>query len=291
MRADEEQRVAVVTGASSGIGKATAVAFARMGWRVIGTGRTPARCDAAEAEIRAAATSGTVTMLRGDFELMSDVARIAAEIVALTPQLDVLVNNAGNMRNSVAMTAENTEITFASNHLAPFLLTRQLMPLLRSTAAANPAGSVRVLAVSSSGHESSPPIDWDDLQLAKPGIHPGQTYCLAKLANIHFIRELGRREAAHGIIAQVMHPGVIDSNFISHTMQSTQDYMNSLDLNPPENAAETLIWMATSDECGRESGRYFHRLAEAPTTQAAQNTADAARLWAESEKLVAGLGY
>jgi NAD(P)-dependent dehydrogenase (short-subunit alcohol dehydrogenase family) len=284
-------RTAVVTGASSGIGKATAVMFAQMGWQVIGVGRNPERSATAEAAIRAASNGGKVTMLRGDFELMSDVARIASEIAGLTDRLDVLINNAGNMRNEIKLTPEGNEITFASNHLAPFLLTRQLMPLLRNTAATGPAGNVRVLATSSSGHEMSPAFDWDDLQLTKPGIHPGQTYCLAKLANIHFIRELGRREVANGIIAQVMHPGVIDSNFISHTQQSTQDYMNSLDLNPPETAAETLVWMAISEECGHDSGRYFHRLAEAPTSEAAQSKADAKRLWDESERLVTGLGY
>ncbi len=291
MKDTDNCRVCVITGASSGIGKATALAFAGMGWRVIGTGRNPDRCAAAEAEIRRASAGGGVEMLRGDFELMAEVARIADEINGLTDRIDVLVNNAGNMRDKVAFTSEGNEITFASNHLAAFLLTQRLMPLLRNTAARGPAGSVRVLAVSSSGHESSPVIDWDDLQLAKPGVHPGQTYCLAKLANIHFIRELGRRAAKDGIIAHVMHPGVIDSNFISHTQQSTQDYMNTLDLNPPESAAETLVWMATSDECGKDSGRYFYRLAETPSSQAAQSAADAKRLWEESEVLVARLGY
>ena len=291
MSENKPARTAVVTGASSGIGKAAAIMFAQAGWQVIGVGRNPVRCDVAEAEIRAASTGGSVHMLRGDFELMADVARIAQEIAGLTGRIDVLVNNAGNMRNEVALSAEGTEITFASNHLAPFFLTRQLMPLLRSTAAANPPGSVRVLAVSSSGHEMSPLIDWDDVQFLKPGIHAGQTYCFAKLANILFIRELGRRAAADGIITQTMHPGVIDSNFISHTTPSTQDYMNSLDLNPPESAAETLLWMATSDECGRDSGRYFHKLAQAPNSAAADSADDARRLWEESEKILAGLGY
>ena len=291
MNENNTARTAVVTGASSGIGKAAAIMFAQAGWQVIGVGRNPARCDAAEAEIRAASSGGSVHMLRGDFELMGDVARIAAEITALTDRVDVLVNNAGNMRDSVALTAEGNEITFASNHLAPFFLTRQLMPMLRNTAATNSPGSVRVLAVSSSGHENSPAIDWADLQMLKPGIHPGQTYCFAKLANILFIRELGRREGANGIVAQVMHPGVIASNFISHTIQSTQDYMNTLDLNPPESAAETLFWMATSDECGHQSGRYFHQKAEAQASDAAADTDAAQRLWEESEKILAGLGY
>jgi NAD(P)-dependent dehydrogenase (short-subunit alcohol dehydrogenase family) len=291
MSNSSSNRVAVITGASSGIGKATAIAFSRMGWRVIGTGRDPGRSDAAEAEIRAASTGGKVDMLRGDFELMADVSRIAGEIAALTDRVDVLVNNAGNMRNEVALTSEGTEITFASNHLAPFLLTKLLLPQLRMAAAGSPAGTVRVLAVSSSGHFNSPDFDWDDLQQLKEGTHPGQTYCLAKLANILFIRELGRREAANGIIAQSMHPGVIGSNFVSHTNEATQAYMNGLDALPPENAAETLVWMATSDECGKDSGRYFHQKAEAPSTDLAKDDVAAKRLWDESENLLTKLGY
>lgn len=242
-------------------------------------------------EIRAASSGGKVDFLRADFELMSDVARVAAEIAALTDRVDALINNAGGMRNEVRLTPEGNEITFASNHLAPFLLTRRLMPLLRKTAAARPSNSVRVIAVSSSGHETCPGIDWDDLQLTEDHVAPGQTYCLAKLANILFTRELAKRVAADGIVAQVMHPGVIDSNFISHTDASTQAYIATLAARSPDEAADTLIWLATSAEAGEGSGRYFHQRQEVPTAPVAQDDAAAKRLWEESENLLAKLGY
>jgi NAD(P)-dependent dehydrogenase (short-subunit alcohol dehydrogenase family) len=146
-------RTAVVTGASAGIGKATAVALARMGWRVIGVGRDPARSAAAEAEIRAAAASrARVDFVRADFTLMSEVLRASREIAALTSNIDVLINNAGGVRDRLVVTAEGTEATFAANHLAPFLLTRELLPVLRATARSRPPGTVRVIGVSSSGH-------------------------------------------------------------------------------------------------------------------------------------------
>ncbi len=283
------QRVAVITGASSGIGKATARLFAADGWHVIGVGRNPQRSAEAQAEIAAAAGGGRVDFVRGDFELMAEVARVADEITALTPLVDVLVNNAGNMRDHIEVTSEGNEITFASNHLAAVLLTRKLMPLLRSSIVKG-AGNARILAVSSSGHEMSPPIDWDNLQMAT-GHHAGAAYCFAKLANILFTRELDRRFAGEGIVAQAMHPGVIGSNFVSHTSPETQAYMNTLDLKSPDWPARTLFWMATAPATGLPGGRYFHDMTEAPSSAASQDMASAARLWDESEAILARLGY
>lgn len=278
-------KVAVVTGASSGIGKATAKDLVRLGWHVIGVGRNPERSAAAEAEIaQVAAHGGKVDFLRGDFELMADVARVADRIVELTDRVDVLINNAGNMRDRIAVTPEGNEITFASNHLAGFFLTKRLKPLLKA------AGNARVLNVSSSGHEMSPPIDWDNLQM-KEGYHAGQAYCFAKLANLLHAREINRRFVREGVIGQAMHPGVIDSNFVSHTAPETQAYMATLDSNPPEHAAQTLVWMATAAETGRDGGRYFHDKREVPAAPAALDDAVAARLWDESERILTAQGY
>lgn len=282
---NDAQRVAVVTGASSGIGKATARLFAADGWHVIGVGRNPERSAAAQAELAAAAANGgRVDFVRGDFEWMSEVARVADDITDLTDRVDVLVNNAGNMRDHIAVTAEGNEITFASNHLAAVLLTKRLLPLLRA------AGNARIVAVSSSGHEVAPPIDWDNLQMAT-GHHAGAAYCAAKLHNVLFTRELDRRLAGEGIVAQAMHPGVIGSNFVSHTSPETQAYMNTLDMKSPDWPAQTLFWMATAPETGLPGGRYFHDMAEAPSSAASQDTELAARLWDESEAILARLGY
>ncbi len=285
-----EQRVAVISGASAGIGKAAAAALAAQGWRVIGIGRDPARSAAAEAEIRSAAAPGAaVHFIRADLALMAEVMRVAAEITAATSRLDVLINNAGGVRDALVMTAEGNDATFAANHLAPFLLTRELMPLLRATAARGPQGGVRVIGVSSTGHAMSAGFDWDDLQMLRRFTATG-AYCQAKLANILFTRELARRAAADGIVAQVMHPGVVASNFAAHGDASLQAYMKTLDAVSPAQAARTLVWLATSPQAGEGSGRYFHNCEALSPSPAALDDAAAARLWRESEALLARMG-
>jgi NAD(P)-dependent dehydrogenase (short-subunit alcohol dehydrogenase family) len=258
---------------------------------VIGVGRDPARSAAAEAEIRAAAAPGArVDFVRADFTLMSEVRRAARAIRDTTSRIDALINNAGGVRDSLVVTPEGNEATFAANHLAPFLLTRELMPVLKATAQSNPPGTVRVIAVSSSGHAYCPGMNWDDLNLLDH-FTTGGAYCQAKLANLLFTRELTRRAAADGIIAHCMHPGVIDSNFIAHADEVMRSYMQTQERKPPEHAAETLVFLATSPEAGRDGGRYFHEGRDIPPAPQALDAEAARRLWQESEKLLAKLGY
>ena len=147
MRKQIETRVAVVTGASSGIGKEVAKGLAAKGWKVIGLGRNPERCAIAEVEIRSqAAQSDQVNMICADLSLMTDVKRAAEEIEQLTDRIDALLNNAGGVSREQMITAEGNEATFAGNHLGHFLLTRQLLPLLRAAAATSPAGSTRIVS-------------------------------------------------------------------------------------------------------------------------------------------------
>ena len=286
----KSQPTAVVTGASAGIGKATARMLVERGWHVIATGRDLDRSAAAEAELRAAAASGgRIDFLRGDFEAMADVKRVAHEVLGLTDRLDVLINNAGGVRDKQYITVDGTEATFAANHLAPFVLTRELMPLLKASAAHLPAGTVRVIAVSSSAHRLPKTMNWDDLQSMNHFVAT-PAYCLAKLANILFTRELARRVSGDGVIAQSMHPGVVDSNFASHGDQNMQSHMAAATLDAPDKPAETLVWMATAPEVGRDPGRYFFNLAEETPTDAALDLDAAARLWTETEAILSTLG-
>jgi NAD(P)-dependent dehydrogenase (short-subunit alcohol dehydrogenase family) len=214
---------------------------------------------------------------------------VVGEITGRAPRLDVLINNAGGVRDRQIITAEGTEATFAANHLAPFLLTRELMPLLKASAAGQPPGTTRVIAVSSSAHRAVDGISWDDLQsFHEP--NPTRAYCRAKLANILFTRELARRAGPDGIAAQAMHPGLVASNFAAHGDAAMRAHMAAADTVPPDEPAETLAWLATEPEGGREGGRYFYRKAEETPAEAAQDQAAAARLWAESEALLATLG-
>lgn len=284
----DRQKIAVVTGASAGIGRAAAGALLQRGWRVIGVGRDAGRCAEATAAL-SALPGADFTMIRADMALLGETARAAAEIAALAPAIDVLLNNAGGVIAERVITEEGHEATFASNHLAPFLLTRTLLPHLTAAAAQSEPGSVRVVAVSSTGHKHCDGIRWDDVTFAE-GFVGGAAYCHAKLANILFIRELARRLAESGIVAHAMHPGVVASNFASHCDAPMRAYMESIaeQALTPEQAADTLVWLASAPEPGRSSGGYFHRRKAVPCSAAAQDDAAAARLWQLSEALVAG---
>jgi len=292
MNQTTQRRVAVVTGASSGIGKSTAKALVGLGWRVIGVGRDEARCAAAQAELRALAPDAEVDMIRADLSRLADAARAARDIAARSDRIDVLVNNAGGVGKQMVMTADGNEATFASNHLGPFVLTRCLLPLLRKTAAASPPGTVRILATSSEGHRYCAGIDWDDLQRTR-NFTTGGAYTSAKLANVLFTIELARRLAGDGIVAHAMEPGVVlDSNFVNHADDSMQRYMATQDkvAVSSDHAAQTLVFMATADEPGRSSGGYYRDRQPLATAAPAQDLAAAERLWRESEALAARAG-
>lgn len=282
------KKTAVVTGASAGVGKAAAKALIEQGWRVIGIGRDPARCAAAEAELRAL-PGADFTMIRADLSLLAETARAADEIGRIAPLIDALLNNAGGVHAERVITPEGFEATFASNHLAPFLLTQKLMPRLEAAAAERGPGQVRIAAVSSTGHEHIDGIHWDDLTFSE-GFVGGAAYCHAKLANILFTRELARRVADKDIVAHAMHPGVVASNFASHCDPGMQAYMASIvDRSvTPEAAADTLVWLATAEEPGGVNGRYFHERQEISPAATAQDDAAARRLWEVSETMVAG---
>jgi NAD(P)-dependent dehydrogenase (short-subunit alcohol dehydrogenase family) len=168
-------------------------------------------------------------------------------------------------------------------------MTRELLPLLKATAASQPAGSVRVIAVGSSAHRRPQGLDWDDLQSF--GSDYNMAYCRAKLANNLFTRELARRVIDDGIAAQAMHPGVVASNFASHGDANMQKHMAAAPAVSPDEPAETIVWLATDPEGGRQAGRYFYQKAEEEPGDAAVDDVAAKRLWDESEKLLARLGY
>jgi NAD(P)-dependent dehydrogenase (short-subunit alcohol dehydrogenase family) len=287
---NDNQRVAVVTGASSGIGKEAAKALAAQGWRVIAIGRDPARTEAAEAEIRAAAPAAQLDMIRADLSLMEDAARAARDIASLTDRIHVLINNAGGMASARVITSEGYEQNFAGNHLGPFLLTTRLLPLLRAAAASSPPGTVRIINTSSDASEMINRLPWNDLQMLD-AFTPGAAYCNAKLANVLFARGLARRLAADGIIAHALHPGTVASNFVTHAEERTQAYIRTLPALTPADGADTLIWLATADEPGRTTGGYFYQRQPRTPNPLANDAATVERLWDESEKLIAKSGF
>jgi NAD(P)-dependent dehydrogenase (short-subunit alcohol dehydrogenase family) len=277
-------RVAVITGASSGIGLCTAKALAAKGFRIIGTGRNPERMARAEAEIRAAAAPGVpVEMLRADLSLISGAVQLADEILERTERIDVLLNNAGGTSNGQAITAEGYEATFTGNHLGQFVLTERLLPRLRKAASSGTPGATRIVNVSSSAHEFAPGFDWDDIQMMQ-GFIPIKAYCNAKLANVLHARKLAQKLNGSGIVVHSMHPGAVDTNFINYADPATQEHLRTNGMISVEEGADTLIWLATASTPGNSTGQYWDQRA-AVATGPLDTAESAERLWAESEKL------
>lgn len=284
MQAKHETRVALITGASSGIGKQAAIALAAQGWRIIGTGRDRQRMAAAEAEISAAASGADVTMLQADLSLLADANCLADEVNSLTQRLDLLLNNAGGMAKTLEMTPEGLEANFAGNHLGPFLLTNRLLPLLRGTAATAEKGSVRIINTSSDASEMIPGIDLEDIQgLADFSV--GAAYCRGKLGNVLFARALAKRLAADGIVAHSHHPGSVDSNFFSHAPKQAREYVRNLPIATEKQGADTLIWLATAEEPGKTSGLYWYNRAVRAPNPLVEDTDFVEKFWQKSEAM------
>src|SRR3954447_61760 len=231
-------RTVLVTGGTHGIGKATAAGLAARGARVAITGRDRGRADAAAAEIRADG-GPPVDVFVADMSSQAEVRRLAAEVLASLPRLDVLVNNVGGFWNSRHVTADGLERTFALNHLAPFLLTHLLVGRLRESAPA------RVVTVSSDAQRMGR-IDFDDLQ-GERSWSAQRAYNQSKLANVLFTYELARRLQGADVTANVLHPGLVRSGFGAEEPGRFQRVITpfaGLIMKTPEQGAEPPIHLA-----------------------------------------------
>lgn len=273
-------KTCLITGATRGIGRVAAVELARQGADVVLVGRDPARAEAAAAEARAVASGGQVSTLVADLSLMSEVRRLAAAFKASHGRLDVLVNNAGAIFERREVTPEGFEKTFALNHLAYFLLTRELGELLVASAPA------RIVNVASRAHRAGR-LDFADLQRTR-GYTAWKAYAGSKLANILFTRELARRLAGTGVTANALHPGLVATNFghdrfglISLVLRFARPMM----IGEAEGAATTLH-LATSPAVADVTGAYFADCAATRLEPQALDDGAARRLWDETERLL-----
>ena len=197
-------RTVIITGATGGIGEATARGLAAMGAHVAITGRDPDRTEKAARELRAA-SGGPVDVFVSDMSDQSEVRAMAAAMLERLPQIDVLVNNVGGFWNTRHVTADGLERTFALNHLAPFLLSNLLLERLRERPAA------RVVTVSSNAQRTGQ-IDFDDLQ-GEQSYSGARAYSQSKLANVLFTYELANRLQGASVTANALHPGVVRTSF------------------------------------------------------------------------------
>ena len=275
-------KTVLITGGTSGIGKATAEGCARLGARVGIAGRDSRRAESAAADIKAS-TGGTVDVFVADLSSLAEVRRLASEVLDAYPRLDVLVNNAGGVWATRHTTTDGLERTLAVNHLAPFLLTWLLLDRLKASAPS------RIVTVASA-RENMAKIDFDDLQgAARYGAT--RAYNQSKLANIMFTYELARRLAGSGVTATVLHPGVVRTSLGTGDMPAVNKLANlgrSL-MKSPEQGAATSVYLACSPEVEGISGTYFVGRKARKSSKRSRDPDAALRLWQVSAQL-AGLG-
>jgi NAD(P)-dependent dehydrogenase (short-subunit alcohol dehydrogenase family) len=273
-------KVCLVTGSSSGIGKVTARELARMGATVVMLCRNRAKGEATRAEIKAATGNEQVDLIVADLSSLAEVRRAAQEFKQEYTQLHVLINNAGGANSTRTVTVDGFETTFAANYLAPFLLTEELLDLLKASAPA------RVVNVSSMAHTRGK-IDFDDLQGEKK-YSTWKAYGQAKLALILFTYELARRLAGTGVTVNALHPGVIASNFDQGLGPLTRWgwKIASPFFSNVEQGAQTTLYLATSPEVEGVTGKYFANRKEVRSSRLSYNEAVRQRLWQISQELI-----
>lgn len=265
-----KDRICLVTGATDGIGKVTAFTLAQRGATVIGVGRNPTKIEAALAEV--GDIPGSLEFLTADLSSQAQIRGLADEFKRRYDRLHVLVNNAGALFTSYRESADGIEMTFALNHLAYFLLTDLLLDTITASAPA------RIVNVASDAHQSGS-IDFDDLG-HRENYSGWGAYNTSKLANILFTYELARRLEGTGVTANVMHPGFVNSNFQRAAGLNMRGHLT------PEEGADTLTWLAASDDVAGVSGKYFVQRRDTRSSSASYDTALARRLWEVSVALV-----
>jgi retinol dehydrogenase 12 len=274
-------RTCLITGATGGIGEATAHGLAALGATVIMHGRDAEKGRRAVEQIMLATGNSEVSFLEADLASLVEVRRLARELEGRLPRVDVLVLNAGIACAHRTTTADGHEMTFSVNHLAHFLLTALLRPAL----ARSDAG--RIVVVSSEAHRGAH-LDFDDLMLER-GYGQLRAYSRSKLANLLFMRALARRLEGTSVTCNALHPGVVRTGIFRNAPALLRGVLASIGrlfLLSPEQGARTSLYLASSPEVVRQSGGYYIRCKPAQPSAAALDEVAAERLWEVSEKLI-----
>jgi retinol dehydrogenase-14 len=291
-----EGRICLVTGSTSGIGRATAFELARMGATVVMVARNSGRGEKTTEEVRAASGNPCVDLLLADLGSLGQVRQLAREFTARYQQLHVLVHNAGTIFPASRTTEDGFETTFAVNHLAPFLLTNLMLGLLRASAPA------RIVNVASASHRFGT-LDCIGLRGEKQwcGLRASwRAYNQSKLANVLFTYELARRLEGTGVTANCLHPGMVATHAGSDSPGIVWRLVNRYRpflvrfclglphsfLLTPEQGAETTVFLASSPEVEGITGKYFVRKAEARSSRESYDPVLAERLWKLDTELV-----
>jgi NAD(P)-dependent dehydrogenase (short-subunit alcohol dehydrogenase family) len=275
------QRTAVITGATSGIGEVAALSLARRGLRVVFVARDAARGAATLAKLRAAAPQSVHVMHLADLASIAQMQQVGAAIAAAEPRIDLLLNNAGAVFMGRTRTADGLAATFATNHLAYYVLSLLLLPRLQATPGA------RIVCTSSRAHRNGR-MDFSRLQ--RDGIGG---YAQSKLANLLFVRRLAQLLGSGGVTVNALHPGFVATRFADNCAPAWRMFMNLLKRSAaltPEQGARTLVYLAQSPDMAGRSGGYYVDCREAEPAAAARSDAAALGLWQISAQLT-GLDF
>ena len=274
MSSDIDGRTVLITGANSGIGRATAVELARMGARVHLAGRSEERTRPALDEIDSLAGPGRAAFLPLELGDLQSVRACAEQFLSTAEPLHVLVNNAG-LAGQRGLTASGFELAFGTNHVGHFLLTSLLTPQLCASAPA------RVVTVASVAHYQAGGIDWEAVRRPTRSLTGTPEYAVSKLANVVFSAELARRLEGTGVTTYSLHPGAIASNIWKRVPWPVRPVMKRLFMRTPEEGARTSLYCASDPDLAGETGRYYDACSPRPPGRAATEEL-AAELWRRS---------
>ncbi len=273
-------KICLITGGTSGIGKSAAQALAKMGATVVIVGRNAPKTAQVVEEIRTASGNKNVDSLLADLSSQQEVRHLAAEFKNKYLHLHVLLNNAGAAILKRQLSVDGIEMTFALNHLAPFLLTNLLLDTIKASAPA------RIINVSSDAHTSGK-IEFDNLQGERD--YGFKTYGNSKLANILFTVELARRLEGTGVTVNALHPGLVATDFGKNTggvISALFGIIAPLVALSPAKGAETSVYLASSPRVEGISGKYFYKSQVTPAAAQATDMAVAKKLWDVSAEMV-----
>lgn len=271
--ADMNGKTAIITGATNGIGKETALGLAQMGAHVALVGRDARKGAAVVAAIKEQSGNPAVDFLRADLSVQAEVRALADEILARYPRIDVLVNNAGGVFGQRQLTADGIEQTFAFNHLAYFLLTNLLLDRIIGSAPA------RIVNVSSAAHHMGQ-LKFEDLQ-GKKHYSAFLAYGRSKLANLLFTYELARRLAGTGVTVNAAHPGAVATGFAKGNAGLWGMLFGIFRplMRTPAEGAQTSIYLASAPEIAHVTGMYFADQRPAHSSPASHDRQAQQRLW------------
>ena len=272
-------KTVVMTGATSGIGEVAACSLAQQGARIVLIARDRSRGEQTLKRLEGIAPGRNHVAHYANLSRLAEMKRVAEVIATNEPRIDVLVNNAGAIFLTRQVTGDALEMTFATNHIAYFVVTNLLLERLKATPGA------RIVSTSSDAHRRAK-LDFKDLQCEKHYSGSGM-YGRSKLMNILFTRELARRLEGSGVTANCFHPGFVATRFgdANGGLPAVALKLAKTFALTPEEGAQTLIYLASSPEVASVSGAYFHKCCQATPTPQAQNDADARRLWDVSVQL------